>query len=111
MTILKGAEFGDRAKASADAKAELLKRFHARPDANDPARVARDEERGRTIDARNLRVSERLRLKEEEEARQRLAAEAELARLAAEAEAAKEALLTEQKAARDRRYALRKARR
>ena len=111
MTLLKGTAFGDRAKTSAEAKAGLLERFHARPGADDPARVARDAERGRLIDARNLRVADRLRLKEEEEARKLAEEEAEKLRLAAEAEVAKEALLAEQKAARDRRYALRKARR
>ena len=111
MTLLKGTAFGDRAKTSADAKAALLDRFRARPSAEDPARVARDVERGRLVEARNLRVAERLRLKQEEEAVARAAEEAEKVRLAAEAELAKDALLAEQKATRDRRYALRKARR
>lgn len=111
MTLLKGTAFADRAKTSAEAKAGLLERFRARPAADDPARIARDEERGRVIAARDLRVAERLRQKAEEDARLRAAEEAERLRLAAEAEAAREALMAEQKAARDRRYALRKARR
>ncbi|WP_376094834.1 DUF6481 family protein [Roseomonas sp. CCTCC AB2023176] len=111
MTLLKGAEFGDRAKTSADAKAALLDRFRARPPADDPDRMARDAERGRVIEARDSRVAERLRIKREEEEVRLAAEEAEKARLAAEAELAKAALLEEQKAARDRRYALRKARR
>ena len=120
MRTLKGTDFNDRSKNSLEAKKALLERFKSRPPADDPEVLARQEERRRIIEAREIRDAERRRLKEEEKARQeaerlRLIAEeearqAELAREAAEAaERAKQELI-EAKLERDRRYAARKAR-
>ncbi|WP_159348029.1 DUF6481 family protein [Roseomonas harenae] len=120
MRTLKGTDFNDRSKNSNEAKKALLERFKARPAPDDPTVLARQEERRRIIEAREIREAERRRLKEEEKARQeaerlRLIAEeearqAELAREAAEAaERARQALI-EAKLERDRRYAARKAR-
>jgi hypothetical protein len=120
MRTLKGTDFNDRTKNSDEAKKALLERFKARPAADDPEVLARQEERRRIIEAREIREAERRRLKEEEKARQeaerlRLIAEeearqAELAAEAAEAaERAKQELI-EAKLERDRRYAARKAR-
>lgn len=111
MRVLKGTDFNDRSKASLDAKKALLERFKARPPADDPDLLAKQEERRRVIEARDVREAERRRLREEEEARKRAEEEAERLRKLQEAEEAKQRLLNEQKAARDRRYALRKARR
>ena len=111
MRVLKGTDFNDRSKASLEAKQALLERFKARPAADDPELLAKQEERRRIIEAREAREAERRRLREEEEARRRAAEEEERLRKLKEAEEARERLLAEQKAARDRRYALRKARR
>ena len=120
MRTLKGTEFSDRSKNSTEAKKALLERFKSRPAADDPVVLARQEERKRIIEAREVREAERRRLKEEEKARQeaerlRLIAEeearqAELARQAAEAAEQARLALIEAKAERDRRYAARKAR-
>ena len=120
-TIFKGNKFTDRQSASAEAKRSVLAKFQARPPADDPAVLARAAERQAIAEAREARMAERRREREIEAARreaERLAAEAaeaerrkaEEARLAEEARA--EALLKlQQKAARDARYAARKARR
>lgn len=120
-TIFKGNKFSERASASADAKRAVLAKFQSRPALDDPDVQARAAERKAIADARDVRMAERRAEREAEAAR--LAAERE-AQLAAEAirrkeeeaeaaEAAKRAALLklEQKAARDARYAARKARR
>ena len=120
-TIFKGNKFGERQTASAEAKRAVLAKFQSRKPADDPEVQARAAERRAIAEAREARMAERRREREIEAARQateRLAAEAAEAerrkadevRLAEEARAA--ALLKlEQKAARDARYAARKARR
>ena len=92
--------FNDRAKASAEAKQAILAKFRTAPKPDDPEL--------------QQRLAERKAAKEAEEARlraEKLAAEAaEAARLKEEA-ARRRQLEIEQKAARDARYAARKARR
>ncbi len=106
--------FDDRINAAAAAKQALLERFRARPSPDDPAEIERQAALKAIADARDARAAERRAAKEAE--LQRLAAEA-AARKAAELLAAQEAkrqaalLEAERKAARDAKYAARKARR
>ncbi len=124
-------DFGDRLATAAAAKQALLEKAKAK--ANDPELLKKQAERAAIAAAREARENERREAKRAEEAR--IAAEREAARIAAEeaaaaaaaeaaaAAAAAEAeraarrklkpVLTEaeQKAARDARYAARKARR
>jgi len=113
--------FRDRAAAAAKARSAMAERFQARPKADDPRMQALAAERLAIAEARAIREAEKARLRAEAEAR--AAEEARLraieeARLAAEAaqraieERARELEnLARQKAARDARYAARKARR
>lgn len=100
--------FEDRVAAAKRAKAEALEKLRAKPPVDEAELAARIErERAREIAAAEKREAARIA---KEEA---IAAKAEQARLAAEAaEAARPKVLTpeEQKAARDARYAARKAR-
>ena len=110
--------FADRQTASAKAKQDLLSKFAERPKDDDPAVVARRQEREAILEARRQRAEQRELeriAKEEEErlAREEAERQAELARQReveerAKAEAEKEA---QRKAARDARYAARKTRR
>ncbi len=115
----KGDKFQDRASAAAEARKKLAERFKAAPKPDDPRVLALAAERKAIAEARELRQAERARAKAEEEVRK-----AEEARLRAieEARAAEEArkraieerakqlqVAAEQKAARDARYAARKA--
>jgi hypothetical protein len=105
--------FDDRISAAAAAKEALLERFRARPTTDDPAWIAQQAALKAIADARDVRNAERKALKEAEAAR--LAAELEARRRAeiAEAAAAKvraAELERERKAARDAKYAARKAR-
>jgi Family of unknown function (DUF6481) len=121
MAGYKANNFNDRAETAAKAKQALVERFKARPGPDDPAMVALREQRLAVAAAREQRAAERRVAKEAEEARKRVeaathaaekAAQEVAARLTAQEEAArKRALLVEQKAARDARYAARKARR
>jgi hypothetical protein len=119
--IFKDHKFSERQRASADAKTALLAKFKTRPALDDPEVLARQAERKAIAEAREIRMAERRKQREEEAAR--VAAE-QAAALAAEAvrkaeletaakEAARQEALAklEQKAARDKRYAARKARR
>jgi len=120
-TIFKGSKFDDRQKASAEAKHAMLARFKSRPPADDPEVQAKLAERRQIAEAREARMAERRIEREAEAARlaaEKAAAAAAEAERQAEAEAAaresarEEALLKlAQKAARDKRYAARKARR
>jgi hypothetical protein len=117
---LKGSTFEDRRAAAAEAKKALVERFKARPPADDPEVLARAAERKAIQEAREIRQGERARQKAlEEEARlredeARKAAEAKAAEeaeaKAAEQAARDEAIRAERKAARDAKYAARKAR-
>jgi membrane protein involved in colicin uptake len=112
--------FDDRKKNSASAKQMLLEKFKARPPADDPEMIAKAEARAAIARAREERIREReaariaaekaaaeaKRAREEAELAAQIAREEEEARLAAERKAAE---LIERKAARDARYAARKA--
>jgi hypothetical protein len=105
--------FDDRLSAAAAAKQALLDRFRARPTADDPSEIARQEALKAISDARDARAAERKAAKEAEAAR--VAAELAARRAqdqvaAAEARARAVAAEAERKAARDARYAARKAR-
>ena len=117
MAAFKGSTFKDRAETAAQAKKALLEAFKARPPADDPAFQARQEARRAVTEAREQRAAERHRLKAEQDLRTRTETEARLkaeaedaARRATEAAARDEQIRTERKAARDARYAARKAR-
>ncbi len=115
----KGDKFQDRASAAAEARKKLAERFKAAPKPDDPRVQALAAERKAIAEARELRQAERMRQKAEEEAlraeQARLKAiedarAAEEARLLAIQERAKQLqMAAEQKAARDARYAARKA--
>jgi hypothetical protein len=105
--------FDDRLSAAAAAKQALLERFRARPSADDPAEIARQAALQAISDARDVRAAERKAAKEAEAAR--VAAELAARRVqdqiaAAEAKVRAAAAEAERKAARDARYAARKAR-
>ncbi len=105
--------FDDRLSAAAAAKQALLERFRARPTVGDPAWEEQQAALKAIADARDVRNAERKAAKEAEAAR--LAAEQAARRTqeqiaAAEAKARLLALEAERKAARDARYAARKAR-
>ncbi len=99
----------------------MLAKFKTRPAPDDPALLAKQAERRAIAEAREIRAAERRKQREAEAvqlAAERAAAAAAAAAAQAEREIAareaarQEALLRlEQKAARDRRYAARKARR
>ena len=111
----------DRLKSSATAKSAMLEKLRAA--ANDPEREKRDAERMAIAEARAVRLAEREAAKKVQEAElarqaaiaaeaalqaQREAEQLEVVRLAEEADR-QVALEAEQKAARDARYAARKA--
>jgi hypothetical protein len=117
----KGADFQERQGNAAAAKKQMLEKFRAA--ANDPGLAERQAARTAIHEARLVREAEREKARKVREAElaAQAAREAELAAQAAreaeevrkaaelaEAEAAL-ALLAEQKAARDKRYAARKA--
>ena len=119
MMAFKGDKFQDRAATAAEARKKLAERFKQAPKPDDPRVLALAEERRAIAEARELRQAERAKIKAEQEVQK-----AELARLKAidDARAAEEARLlaiqerarqlqvaAEQKAARDARYAARKA--
>ena len=104
--------FNKRQSSSAAAKAALLEKFRARPPADDPAVRERQAALAATAAAREARNAERKAAKEAELARiaaEKKAAEIEKARLAAEERKQAAILAAQQKAARDARYAARKA--
>jgi hypothetical protein len=99
MGAFKDNIYSERAAASANAKKALLEKFKAKPPPDDPAVLARAAERQAIAEAREQRAAER-----------RAAKEAEAARRAAEQAARDLQLKAERQAARDARYAARKAR-
>jgi hypothetical protein len=128
MAGYKGADLNDRMSAAANAKKALLEKFKAKPGADDPTVIARQEARRAILEAREQRQAERelarqaelvrqaelevIRLAEEaERERERQAQIAEEARLEAQRVQAEKELEVQRKAARDARYAARKARR
>ncbi len=105
--------FDDRLSAAAAAKQALLERFRARPSVGDPAWIEQQAALKAISDAREARIAERKAAKDAEAAR--IAAELAARKTqeqiaAAEAKARALALEAERKAARDARYAARKAR-
>lgn len=117
MSVFKEQNLADRLSTSANAKRAMLEKFRARPKLDDPAVQERLAAQAAFAEARAARNAQR---KAEREA-ERIAHEAEVARLAEERRAAEAAerraegdraiaLIAEQKAARDSRYAARKAR-
>ena len=109
--------FGERMNASAAARKATLERVLSRPGAGDPAVIAQREQRAAVVAAREARAAARNDAKFAAQERERLETEARLAREQKEAaeKAAQDALratalAAEQKAARDARYAARKAR-
>lgn len=121
LPAFKHANFNDRASAAAKAKQVLIEKFRARPGPDDPAVLAKQAERQAIAEARERREQERKVAREAEAGRkaaEELERQAELARKAAEKtqeemerKASLLALEAERKAARDARYAARKARR
>jgi hypothetical protein len=118
-----GVTLEERLSRAADAKKAMLTRFRAVPGPDDPAVAERRIEREAILKAREIRTAEREAAKKTREAEMaaQAAREAELA-AQAEREAAEKAakaaadqvefdalLAAEQKAARDARYAARKA--
>ena len=113
--------FGDRMGTAAAAKNAAIERFRTLPGPDDPAVAARRATRVAIAEAREVRSAERQAARQAEVARQaaeqaaeaaaQVARDAEARRLVAEAAAQAEAVKAEQKAARDGRYAARKARR
>ncbi len=119
LMAFKGDNFKDRATAADEARKKLAERFKQAPKPDDPRILALAAERKAIAEARDVRQAERARVKAEEEARK--AEEAKL-RAVEEARAAEDArrkaieerakqlqIAAEQKAARDARYAARKA--
>jgi hypothetical protein len=112
--------FNDRLTTAAKAKEAMLERFRARPGPDDPAMLEQQAARKAVAEARDERNAARKMARDAEAARLKAekAAEAEQRKIqaaqeAAEVEAAAQraaALPALQKAARDARYAARKAR-
>lgn len=131
VAIYREKDFNERREAALEAKKALLQRFKAKPAADDPAVIARQQERSAILEARAIREKEKEKARQEKMAREaieraerervaeeaRLAAEA-IARAEAEAREAEEreriartlADEAEKKAKRDARYAARKQR-
>jgi hypothetical protein len=121
MPGFKDNSFSERRDAALKAKQDLLEKFKSRPAPDDPRLLKLAEERRVVAEARAVRATERERLRQEElvrlaaeevrrkqEEAERIAAEEAAALAAVEAELE---LKNQQKAARDARYAARKARR
>ena len=117
MSVFKEKTFADRLSTANAAKRAMLEKFKAQPKPDDPAVQERLAAQVALAKAREARIAEKKTQKEAE----RVAREADLKRqeeerIAAEKEARRIegeqalALLAEQKAARDARYAARKAR-
>ncbi len=124
LSISKHQNFQDRRAAADAAKKQLLEKFKARPASDSPEMLAKQAERARIAAEREKRAAEREqarrekaeRLQREEEARKAAAEEAANADRLAKEEADKARIEqvmqyeAERKAARDARYAARKAR-
>jgi hypothetical protein len=131
MSAFKHQSAGDRIAAAANAKKAMLEKFKAKPPPDDPAVLERQAAQKAILEAREARAAERRAARDAEAARiaaekaalvaeqerQAIEQAAYLARKANDAAAAQAeykaralALAAEQKAARDLRYAKRKAR-
>jgi membrane protein involved in colicin uptake len=113
MPRFKDDDFSKRRNTADKAKNAMLERFRARPSSDDPATAKRNAARLALSEARDSRVKAReeaVKKREEDEAQSaRDKVEREAAESRAEADR-KVNLLAVQKAARDARYAARKAR-
>jgi membrane protein involved in colicin uptake len=128
MKAVKGFTYNDRLSTQAEARKAMLEKFKARPSADDPDVMARQAERIAIAEARAEREAKRKAEREAEAARIAAEKKAEQERLAAEKLAREIAekerqereereraerdrnLEADRKAARDARYAARKAR-
>jgi Family of unknown function (DUF6481) len=117
MKGFKEKTFNDRRGAAATARQTALERFRARPAPDDPAVLKRREERMAIAAAREARAAQRKAEKEveaaaraEREAVERAEREARERREAVEKVIRDASEAAERKAARDARYAARKAR-
>jgi hypothetical protein len=113
MSGFKEPGFTDRQKAALEARQNLLKKFREQPGPDDPEVARRRAEREAIVANRERMKQEREAEKAEQKRREEEAAAAEAVRVAREKEEEEEreaALLAEQKAKRDARYAARKAR-
>jgi hypothetical protein len=106
MKGFKEKSLADRMSEAAKAKQAQLERARAKSPANDPNFAARQEERKKVAEAREIRAAERAKEKLEAEKQEAIRREAE----AAERKIREAALEIERKAARDARYAARKNR-
>jgi hypothetical protein len=116
----KGNDFNERAKAAAAARKAALEKFRAAPAPDSPEVLARLAERRAIAEAREIRAAERAAKKAEEAAIEAAKKAAEMAAKAEQENEAKKraaeqvardlALAAERKAARDAKYAARKAR-
>ena len=117
----KNDDFNNRLTSAAAAKTALLERFRARPGPDDPAVIARRAAQAEIEAARDVRAAERKVAREAEAIRQaaeqaRLLEEQKARDVELQARLAEDAVRAEQrvveaKAARDARYAARRARR
>lgn len=124
MNDFRNTGFADRLNAAESAKKAMVARFRAQPGPDDPAFVERQAARLAAAVARDARAAERKAARESERAaaieatraakaaaeEERITREADAARAAAEESARALTLEAERKAARDARYAARKAR-
>jgi Family of unknown function (DUF6481) len=117
MKGFKEKTFNDRLSAASEARQAALERFRARPSADDPTVAKRREERAAIAAAREIRDAERRAAKEteaiaraEREAVEKVEREARERREAIEKVIRDASEAAERKAARDARYAARKAR-
>ncbi len=124
MNSFKNAGFNERLNSAAVARKAQLDKFRERPAVSDPAfaerqaardavrlaRAERDAERKAEREAQRQREAAELEAKLAAEEAERAALEAQQAREAEERVASEAALEVERKAARDARYAARKAR-
>ncbi|MGO4571851.1 DUF6481 family protein [Microvirga sp. 2TAF3] len=117
MERFKEKDFSKRLSAAASARQAVLEKFKARPSQDDPAVAERRAARQALHSAREQRLTERAEARQADEAAKHAAHEKSLQdeQLAKEAALAEQAhrdatLEVERKAARDARYAARKAR-
>lgn len=117
MRSFKEQSLNERLERQAKAKQAILEKFKQRPGPDDPEVQRRNEERARLAEARAIRDQEKAERKAKEDAERKVREAADKAdreraakRAAIEAVIRGEAMLAEQKAKRDMRYAARKAR-
>lgn len=117
MRSFKEESLSERLERQAKAKQALLEKFKTRPSPDDPEMIRLNEERKRAAEARAQREAEKAAKKAAEaeelakkKAAEKIERERAAKRAAIEAVIRGEAILAEQKAKRDLRYAARKKR-